>query len=171
MYTRMLIPLDGSKLAENVLAYARALAGALDLPIDLLRVVERMDFSRQLTCETMTCEEIKNGWTNWRLLDVNQCGFIEGPGRVKERKIVRYGLETPCSSFRESEFSMEGLSGSFIDFLKPLIASPRDLPNSGSLLGPKTTRATTKITISSGIPRLPNIRHLLTKRLQRYASG
>jgi nucleotide-binding universal stress UspA family protein len=67
MYTRMLIPLDGSKLAENVLAYARALAGALDLPIYLLSVVERMDFSRQLTSETMTCKEIKNGWTNWRV--------------------------------------------------------------------------------------------------------
>ena len=30
MYTRMLIPLDGSKLAENVLPYARAMARALD---------------------------------------------------------------------------------------------------------------------------------------------
>ena len=38
MHTRMLIPLDGSKLAENVLTYARTLAGALDLPIDLLSV-------------------------------------------------------------------------------------------------------------------------------------
>jgi len=59
MHTRMLIPLDGSKLAENVLTYARTLAGALDLPIDLLSVVERMDFSRQLACETMACEEIE----------------------------------------------------------------------------------------------------------------
>ena len=46
MYTRMLIPLDGSKLAENVLPYARALAGALDLRIDLLSVVDTMDFAR-----------------------------------------------------------------------------------------------------------------------------
>jgi nucleotide-binding universal stress UspA family protein len=46
MYTRMLIPLDGSKLGENVLPYARALAGALHLPIELLSVVERMDFAR-----------------------------------------------------------------------------------------------------------------------------
>jgi nucleotide-binding universal stress UspA family protein len=42
----MLIPLDGSKLAENVLPYARVLAGALHLPIELLSVVERMDFAR-----------------------------------------------------------------------------------------------------------------------------
>ena len=32
MYTRMLIPLDGSKLAENVLPYARTLAGATRSP-------------------------------------------------------------------------------------------------------------------------------------------
>jgi nucleotide-binding universal stress UspA family protein len=46
MYTRMLIPLDGSKLAENVLPYARALARALELRIDLLSVVDSMDFAR-----------------------------------------------------------------------------------------------------------------------------
>lgn len=46
MYTRMLIPLDGSKLAENVLPYARTLAGALDLRIELLSVVDTMDFAR-----------------------------------------------------------------------------------------------------------------------------
>ena len=46
MYTRMLVPLDGSKLAENVLPYARSLAGALHLRIDLLGVVESLDFAR-----------------------------------------------------------------------------------------------------------------------------
>ena len=46
MYTRMLIPLDGSKLAENVLPYARTLAGALDLRIELLSVVDTLDFAR-----------------------------------------------------------------------------------------------------------------------------
>ena len=46
MYTRMLIPLDGSKLAENVLPYARALARALDLRIELLSVVDTMDFAK-----------------------------------------------------------------------------------------------------------------------------
>jgi nucleotide-binding universal stress UspA family protein len=46
MYTRMLIPLDGSKLAENVLPYARALAGALKLRVELLSVVDTMDFAR-----------------------------------------------------------------------------------------------------------------------------
>src|SRR5262247_1488309 len=46
MFTRVLIPLDGSKLAEDVLPYARVLAGALNLRIELLSVVDSMDFAR-----------------------------------------------------------------------------------------------------------------------------
>jgi nucleotide-binding universal stress UspA family protein len=40
MYSRMLIPLDGSKLAEQVLPYARYLAKALTIPVELLKVVD-----------------------------------------------------------------------------------------------------------------------------------
>jgi len=40
MYTKMLIPLDGSKTAEKVLPFARALAATLKLPIELLEVVD-----------------------------------------------------------------------------------------------------------------------------------
>ena len=40
MYTRMLIPLDGSQVAEQVLPYARCLAKALKIPVDLLEVVD-----------------------------------------------------------------------------------------------------------------------------------
>jgi len=40
MYTRMLIPLDGSKVAEQVLPYARFLAKALKIPVELLEVVD-----------------------------------------------------------------------------------------------------------------------------------
>ena len=35
MYTKILIPLDGSKTAEKVLPYARFLAGNLKLPVEL----------------------------------------------------------------------------------------------------------------------------------------
>lgn len=38
MYKRMLVPLDGSELAEVVFAYARELAGRLDLDVILLHV-------------------------------------------------------------------------------------------------------------------------------------
>jgi nucleotide-binding universal stress UspA family protein len=40
MYKRMLIPLDGSKVAEQVLPYARFLAKALAVPVELLGVVD-----------------------------------------------------------------------------------------------------------------------------------
>ncbi len=40
MYTRMLIPLDGSKTAEKVLPYARYLAGKFKVPVELLSVVD-----------------------------------------------------------------------------------------------------------------------------------
>jgi len=40
MYTKMLIPLDGSQTAEKVLPFARALAETLKIPIDLLGVID-----------------------------------------------------------------------------------------------------------------------------------
>lgn len=40
MYTRILVPLDGSKLAEQVLPYVRLLAPALQSQVHLVRVVE-----------------------------------------------------------------------------------------------------------------------------------
>ena len=40
MYTRMLIPLDGSQAAEQVLPYARFVAKALKIPVELLEVVD-----------------------------------------------------------------------------------------------------------------------------------
>ncbi len=40
MYTRMLIPLDGSKLAEQALPYARFLARALSIPVQLLQAAD-----------------------------------------------------------------------------------------------------------------------------------
>lgn len=38
IYNRILVPLDGSKLAEGVLSYVRLLASALKLPVDLMHV-------------------------------------------------------------------------------------------------------------------------------------
>lgn len=40
MYSRMLIPLDGSKVAEQVLPYARYLAKALAIPVELIEIVD-----------------------------------------------------------------------------------------------------------------------------------
>ena len=49
MFTRMLIPLDGSKTAEKVLPYARFVASALKLPVELLGVVDIAEMATHIT--------------------------------------------------------------------------------------------------------------------------
>jgi nucleotide-binding universal stress UspA family protein len=51
MFTRILIPLDGSKTAEKVFPYARFLAGALKLPIELLAVVDIAEMATHISAE------------------------------------------------------------------------------------------------------------------------
>ena len=51
MFTRILIPLDGSKTAEKVLPYARFLAEALKLPIELLAVVDIAEMAAHISAE------------------------------------------------------------------------------------------------------------------------
>jgi nucleotide-binding universal stress UspA family protein len=50
MYKKMLVPLDGSELAEVVLPYAKELAGRLDLELTLLHVCEPHSPSAQFMC-------------------------------------------------------------------------------------------------------------------------
>jgi nucleotide-binding universal stress UspA family protein len=40
MYTRLLIPLDGSKTAEAALPYGRTLARTLKIPVELLSIID-----------------------------------------------------------------------------------------------------------------------------------
>ncbi len=48
MFSRMLIPLDGSKTAENVLPYARRLAAASHVAVELLSAVEMGDIAADI---------------------------------------------------------------------------------------------------------------------------
>jgi nucleotide-binding universal stress UspA family protein len=48
MYTRLLIPLDGSKTAEAVLPYARTLASTLKIPVELLGIVDMTALTTQV---------------------------------------------------------------------------------------------------------------------------
>jgi nucleotide-binding universal stress UspA family protein len=48
MYTRLLVPLDGSKTAETVLPYARFLARRLRLPVELLHVIDVAELGRRV---------------------------------------------------------------------------------------------------------------------------
>jgi nucleotide-binding universal stress UspA family protein len=49
MYNKILIPLDGSETAENVLPYAPALAKRLGTPVELLAVVDFTELARSVS--------------------------------------------------------------------------------------------------------------------------
>lgn len=49
MYTRMLVPLDGSKTAEAVLPYARFIAGRFKLPVTLLAALDIAELGTHIT--------------------------------------------------------------------------------------------------------------------------
>lgn len=48
MYEKILVPLDGSKTAENVLPYARCFARNLRIPVELLAVVDVAEMARNV---------------------------------------------------------------------------------------------------------------------------
>jgi nucleotide-binding universal stress UspA family protein len=49
MYSKMLIPLDGSKTAEKVLPYARFLAGRFKMPVEFLAVIDTGELDAQIS--------------------------------------------------------------------------------------------------------------------------
>jgi nucleotide-binding universal stress UspA family protein len=49
MYNKILVPLDGSRIAENALPYARALARGLKVPVDLLCVIDLAEMVRDVS--------------------------------------------------------------------------------------------------------------------------
>jgi len=64
MYKKMLIPLDGSELAEIVLSYATELAGRLDLEVSLLHVCEPSSSDSQFMCRSYierVAEKVRDG--------------------------------------------------------------------------------------------------------------
>jgi len=51
MYKKLLVPLDGSKTAERVLPFARALGGALKIPVELLEVIDLSTMSLHVAAD------------------------------------------------------------------------------------------------------------------------
>jgi nucleotide-binding universal stress UspA family protein len=49
MYSKILIPLDGSKTAENVLPFARCFARSLQIPVELMAVVDMTEVARNVS--------------------------------------------------------------------------------------------------------------------------
>ncbi len=66
MYSKILIPLDGSETAEKVLPYARYLAGKFKIPIELLAVIDIAEMVAHMPAEkarfldTMVEDGVKN---------------------------------------------------------------------------------------------------------------
>jgi nucleotide-binding universal stress UspA family protein len=52
MLTHVLVPLDGSKTAEKVLPYARFIADALNIPIELLAIVDVASIATQVASQS-----------------------------------------------------------------------------------------------------------------------
>jgi nucleotide-binding universal stress UspA family protein len=48
MYAKILVPLDGSKTAENVVPLARSFARGLQIPVELLGVVDVAERARAM---------------------------------------------------------------------------------------------------------------------------
>ena len=51
MYTKVVVPLDGSKTAENALPIARSFARALHIPVELLAVIDVAHMARQISAD------------------------------------------------------------------------------------------------------------------------
>ena len=88
MYTRILIPLDGSKTAEKVLPYARFLSGQLKLPVELLAVVDIAEMATHIFADgaryldTMIEDSVRNSEHYLRGI---ACTFPSGTKRTVEK--------------------------------------------------------------------------------------
>lgn len=51
MYTRILVPLDGSKTAEQVLPYVRTVSHKLGAPVELMGVIDIAEFAAHISAE------------------------------------------------------------------------------------------------------------------------
>lgn len=49
MYSKILVPLDGSKTAENVLPFARCFARSLQIPVELMAVMDMAEIARNVS--------------------------------------------------------------------------------------------------------------------------
>lgn len=74
MYSKVLIPLDGSKTAEKVLPYARYMAGKFNIPVELLAVIDIAEMATHMAAEkarfldTMIEDGMRNSTSYLRLI-------------------------------------------------------------------------------------------------------
>ena len=90
MYRKILVPLDGSPSAENVLPYARALAKRLTLPVDLLEVVDFTELARSVSAaDALFLDRLANDEA--RRSGVYLAGISQSFSGVAARCLVKQG--------------------------------------------------------------------------------
>ena len=82
MYKRMLVPLDGSGLAETILPFVEQLAGPLDVEVVLLRVIEPPSASEVIASAGLVSPDA------WRMKELEAKRYLAGA----ERRLVEKGL-------------------------------------------------------------------------------
>ena len=90
MYRKILVPLDGSPSAENVLPYARALAKRLALPVDLLEVVDFTELARSVSsADALFLDRVAQDEA--RRSGVYLAGISESFSGIAARCLVKHG--------------------------------------------------------------------------------
>ena len=98
MYSKILIPLDGSKTAEKVLPYARHLAGKFNTAVELLAVIDIAEMASHMAAEkarhldTLIEDGVRSSETYLRKVANSFSGTgsqmhgREGPGRRRDHR-------------------------------------------------------------------------------------
>jgi nucleotide-binding universal stress UspA family protein len=89
MYKKILVPLDGSKTAEHALPLARSFARALQLPVELLAVVDIAEVARNVTADQSSMLRTLVDDTNRRLI-----GYLEGVAKNFPAGAVHHSVRT-----------------------------------------------------------------------------
>ena len=88
MYTKILVPLDGSAVAEQVLPYVRTLAGGLKIPVELMGVVDMAELDSHISAE-------KGRYLDTLIEDSVRCSgeYLKGVAQTFPRASVSFAVE------------------------------------------------------------------------------
>jgi nucleotide-binding universal stress UspA family protein len=88
MYTKILVPLDGSAVAEQVLPYVRTLAGGLKIPVELVGVVDVAQLDSHIAAE-------KGRYLDTLIEDSVRCSreYLEGVAQTFPGANVSFAVE------------------------------------------------------------------------------
>jgi nucleotide-binding universal stress UspA family protein len=84
MFSKIIVTLDGSKTAENVLSHARVFARDLSIPVDLISVIDLVEMARSVsTAEGLFLDTLAEDETRTRGGYLEDIAKSFAPGRVE----------------------------------------------------------------------------------------